>query len=106
MKKNYHHIKKAERLEIAILLKRGYSMREAANALCRNPGTISRELKRNSTNQKYDPHKANHKAYVKRKYSKYEGMKIARDNKYKRLCRREDRARLVPRRDRWQTKEY
>jgi len=31
-KKKYSHIKKAERLEIAILLKRGYSIRDIAKA--------------------------------------------------------------------------
>lgn len=30
----------------------------------------------NKVNGKYDPKKAHHKAYVKRKYSKYQGMKI------------------------------
>jgi transposase, IS30 family len=33
----------------------------------------------NSVNGDYDPLKADHKAYVKRKYSKYQGMKVAGD---------------------------
>lgn len=81
MKQNqkYTHIKKAERLEIAILLKKGYSLRDIAGALNRDPSTISREIKRNSVKRRYVPEKAQHKAYVKRKYSKYQGMKIVED---------------------------
>jgi IS30 family transposase len=74
--KRYGHIKKAERSEIAILLKKGYSYGDIAGVLSRNKGTISREIKRNSTNGVYDPDKAEHKARVKRLYSKYQGMKV------------------------------
>jgi|SRR3989339_20373 len=80
-KKSYSHIKKAERLEIAILLKKSYSIREIAGVLNRNPGTISREIKNNKVNGKYDPTKANLKAWTKRRCSKYQGMKIVRDIK-------------------------
>jgi len=83
-KKKYTHIKKAERLEIAILLKRGFGIREIAYALKRNPSAISREIDNNSINGIYDPNKANHKAYVKRKYSKYQGMKIVKDKELRR----------------------
>ena len=77
-KRGYNHINKAERLEIAILLKRGYGVSEIARILRRSKGTISDERKRNSVNGKYDPHKADHKAYVRRKYeSKYQGMQVA-----------------------------
>lgn len=38
--------------------------------------TISDEITLNSTDGIYDPKKADHKAYVRRKYSKYQGMKI------------------------------
>lgn len=72
----YEHLKQEERNEIAILLKKGYSLREIAYALKRNPSSVSREIKNNSVNGKYDPRKAKHKAYVRRKYSKYQGMKI------------------------------
>lgn len=70
------HIKKAERLEIDILLQKKYSHREIGKALGRDHTTVSREVKSNSVNGEYDPHKAHHKSYVKRKYSKYQGMKI------------------------------
>ena len=75
-KKSYAHITKTERQEIAILLERGYSQRDVAKALKRNVSSISREIANNSVNGEYDPAKANHKSYVARKYSKYQGMKI------------------------------
>ena len=74
--KKYKHVEKAERLEIAILLKKGYSYGDIAGALNRDKGTISREIEKNSTNEIYDPEKADHKARVKRLYSKYQGMKV------------------------------
>ena len=70
------HFSRAERLELSILLKKGYSLRDIGKALERNPSSVSRELKRNSVNGEYNPIKAHHKAYVRRKYSKYQGMKI------------------------------
>jgi IS30 family transposase len=72
----YQHLKQEERNEIAILLKKGYSLRNIAHALGRSPSSVSREIKRNSAKRKYVPRKAKHKAYVRRKYSKYQGMKI------------------------------
>lgn len=74
--KKYSHITKTERLEIAILKNRGYSIREIARGLGRSPGTLSEEIKNNSVKGVYDPNKAQHKAYVKRKDSKFQGMKI------------------------------
>lgn len=73
---NYRHIKKAERLEIAVLRERKYSLRAIAEVLRRSPNTISKEIRDNSVNGIYDPIKAHHKSYVKRKYSKYQGMKV------------------------------
>jgi len=77
--RNYKHITKTERLEIALLKERGYSNRDVAKALKRSPNTISLEIAKNSVRGKYDQHKAQHKAYVKRKCSKYQGMKIVED---------------------------
>ncbi len=51
-------------------------MREIAGTLNRSLSTLSDELKRNQVRGAYDPKKAHHKAYVRRKYSKYQGMKI------------------------------
>lgn len=72
----YRHISKVERLELSILRTKGYSIREIAASLGRSPASVSRELKRNNVCGRYDPAKADHKAYVKRKYSKYQAMKI------------------------------
>lgn len=77
----YTHFSKTERLELSILLKKGYSIRDISRELRRNPSSVSREIKDNSVNGEYDPHKADHKAYVKRKYSKYQGMKV-RENRW------------------------
>lgn len=38
--------------------------------------TVFDEMERNSIRGRYDPRKAAHKAYVRRKYAKYQGMKI------------------------------
>jgi len=72
----YKHFNKTERLELSILLKKGYSLREIGRALKKNPSSVSREIRRNSVKGEYNPLKAHHKAYVKRKYSKYQGMKV------------------------------
>lgn len=56
---------------------KGYSFREIARQLGRSHTNIRDEIKRNSVNGEYDPKKADHKAYVRRKYSKYQGKKIA-----------------------------
>ena len=72
----YKHFSKTDRLEISVLLKKDYSIRDIAGALERNPSSVSREIKRNSVQGRYDPHKADHRAYVKRYHAKYQGMKI------------------------------
>lgn len=55
-------------------------MREIAGALGRSLSTISDEIKRNKTPKGvYDPRIAKQKAYVRRKYAKFQGMKIVGD---------------------------
>jgi len=49
--------------------------------LGRSVSTISDEINLNSVNGKYDPEKAQHKAYVRRKYSKFQGKKIVDNTK-------------------------
>lgn len=51
-------------------------MRRIAELLSRSPNTISTELRRNLVRGRYDSKKAHHKAYVRRKYAKYQGKKI------------------------------
>lgn len=72
----YKHFTKSDRIELSILLKKGYSFRDAAGVLGRDPSSVSREVKNNSVNGVYDPYKAHHKARVRRKHSKYQGMKV------------------------------
>jgi IS30 family transposase len=73
---SYTHFKQNERNEIAILLKKDYSLRDIGHALGRNPSSVSREIKLNSVSGEYNPRKAKHKTYVRRKRSKYQCMKI------------------------------
>ena len=50
----------------------------------RSISTISDEITVNSVKRIYDPQKADHKAYVRRWKSKYQGMKIAEHNELQR----------------------
>jgi len=43
----YKHFNENERNEIAILLKKGYSIRDMAYGIRRSPSSVSREIKRN-----------------------------------------------------------
>lgn len=51
-------------------------MRDIATALNRSVCTISNELSENSVKENYDPEKAQHKAYVRRKDASFRGKKI------------------------------
>lgn len=75
----YTHFSKSDRMELSILLNRGYSFREIAKSLKKNHSSISREIKNNNVNGQYDPDKAQIKAIKKRAKSKYQGMKIKGD---------------------------
>jgi IS30 family transposase len=70
------HITDSERSEIAILITRGCSNREIGDSLGYDKSTISRERKRNGTKKGYDPAQAKVKARQRRRYSKWQGMKI------------------------------
>lgn len=59
-----------------MLREKGYSLRSIAKALDRSVSTISDELQRNVVAGTYTPAKAHHKAYVRRKASKFQGMRI------------------------------
>lgn len=54
-------------------------MRDIARSLKRSASVISEEIKLNSVSEIYDPKKAHHKARVRRKYSKYQAMKIIKN---------------------------
>jgi transposase, IS30 family len=80
----------AERSELQILHEKGYSARKIARVLGRSPNTIATELKRNSFCEDgrtppekqgtYSAEYAKQKAYVRRKYARYQGKKIQEDN--------------------------
>lgn len=72
----HHHITNTDRSEISILLKKNYSHHAIANALGFQQSTISREIQRNSVKGKYLPRSAKVKARIRRRYSKYQGMKV------------------------------
>jgi len=63
------------------LLGKNYSKRDIAKALRRSVSTISDEIKRNSVKGLYDPHKAQHKAYVRRHNASFRGKSIVRNEK-------------------------
>lgn len=69
---------RAERLEIGILLTKGYSQRSIAQGLGRSPNTISYEIARNSTSRHYDPLRADQKARVRKRMRRLEWSKIER----------------------------
>lgn len=81
--KNKGKLKRTERLEIAILLNKGYSRRGIGRALGRSPNTISYEIKKNSVNRIYDPIKAHIKARLKKRMSKFQWMKIEENKELK-----------------------
>jgi len=72
----HHHFTSVERLEISILLKKQYSHRDIAKELGYSQSSVSREIKRNSACGIYDPKQAKVKARIRRRYSKYQGMKV------------------------------
>ena len=55
---NYTQLTEVERYQIYAFLKGGYTQKEIANELGRNPSTISRELKRNAGLRGYRPKQA------------------------------------------------
>ena len=73
----YIHLGRLERDRIEILLRAGHTQVEIADVLKVHKSTISREIReRSRIDNRYDADTAQHKAYVKRLYSKYQGMKI------------------------------
>lgn len=74
---------KSERLEISILRSKKYSMREIARATDRSPNTISAELRRNRVCGTYNPQRAHHKAYVRKKYARFQWKKLNQDKELK-----------------------
>jgi IS30 family transposase len=67
---------RAERLEIGILLQKGYSQRSIAKSLGRGHNTVSYEIAHNSVASVYDPLKADAKARLRKRMRKLEWSKI------------------------------
>ena len=81
---SFSHLKKNDRDRMEILLDQGVLQKTIAQLLKVNKSTISREVKkRKRRNGKYDATLAGQKAYVKRKDSKYQGMKVESDSRLK-----------------------
>jgi IS30 family transposase len=76
---NFKHFCLYERQRIEKYLRGKRSLRFIADKLDRSKSSISDEIRLNSVNGKYDAKKAHHKAYVKRKYSKIQSMKVVND---------------------------
>ncbi len=86
-KGSYRHLDQRDRDRLQALRDDGVRQKEIARILNVDPGTISREIKRNrrkyrkkkntkNKNARYEADAAQHKAYVRRKYSKYQGKRI------------------------------
>ena len=83
--KQYNHINQQERDRIQALLDKKVKLSEIARILKRDKGALSREIKRNRRRKRikggirfgsYEATVAEQKAYVRRKYAKYQGKQI------------------------------
>lgn len=76
-KRTFKHLGQFGRDRLEVLWQDGYSQTEIAEVLKVNKSTVSREIRnRKRKDGRYDADTAQHKAYVKRLYSKYQGMKV------------------------------
>ena len=91
-KKTYKHLNQVQRDRLQALLDSKVKQNEIARILLVNPSTISRERKRNCRKLRtrygtrdgpYEAGVAQHKAYVKRKYAKFNWKKINEDEELK-----------------------
>lgn len=85
--KSYRHLVQKDRDRLQALRDAGTKQKEIAGILGVDPGTISREIARNrrkyrtkkkvkNKKARYEAGAAEHKAYVRRKYAKYQGKSI------------------------------
>lgn len=79
-RKKFSHFTQADRDEMSLLRQKGYSYKDIGKAMGRAKSAIWTEMQLNKVNGTYVPVKANHKAYVRRKYSKYQGKKIVKND--------------------------
>ncbi len=87
--KNYRHLNQKDRDRIDALHNNGAKQKDIARIMGVDKSTISREIKRNRRRkrvkggieyERYEAAAAQQKAYVKRKYAKYQGKKINENN--------------------------
>lgn len=77
MKHRFKHLNQSERDRIQGMLESGMKQSQIAQILKVNKSTISREIaKRKKRTGRYETSAAQQKAYVKRRCSKYQGMKV------------------------------
>lgn len=69
-------LKLVERLEMKILLEKGYSLRAIARSMDRSPNTIAYEVEVNGGRTGYDPHHADQYARTRKKDTRREWSKI------------------------------
>ena len=82
--RTFSHLNQNDRDRMEILLDQGMLQKDIAQVLKVHPSTISREVKkRKRRSGKYEASTAHHKAYVKRRYSKYQGMKVESNSELK-----------------------
>ena len=92
--RKFKHLDQSDRDRIQALLDNQHKQKDIANILGVDKSTISREIQRNKrkrsgfrgktiTNGRYDANLAQHKAYVRRKYAKYQGMVIEENDELK-----------------------
>lgn len=88
----YKHLDQDKRDRLEAMLKSGIKKKNIAEILSVHPSTITREIQRNRRRKrikggtrkgKYQSGVAHHKAYVRRKYAKYQGKKINEDKDLK-----------------------
>lgn len=79
--KKFVHFCLYERQRIERYLNKKRSRQFIADKLERSKSSIHDEITNNSVNGYYDAQKAHHKAYVSRKYSKIQNLKVANDIK-------------------------
>lgn len=75
------HFTLAQRKEIEYFLNQGDKKSQIAKKMKKAYSSIHDEIRLNSVRGKYDAKKAHHKAYVRRKESKYQGMKVMSDER-------------------------
>jgi len=75
-KQNYSHITTTDRQQIDLYLREGKKFRRIARLIRKSRNAIGYEVEENSVRGKYDWKKADAKAKLRRRQSKFQGMKI------------------------------